>query len=91
VCTSGALTARSLSPRVVWWCSRLGLGSAVDKVWWRRRHEHRGGKGSMPNKVVAVGAHLRIMSTVRGGGDEASGSMLFQGGRGTPVVGDKGD
>jgi hypothetical protein len=46
----------------------------------------------MPNKVVAVGAHLRIMSTVRGGGgDEASGSMLFQGGRGTPVVGDKGD
>jgi hypothetical protein len=67
VCTSGALTARSLSLRAVWWRSRLGLGSAVDKVWWRRRHEHRGGKGSMPNKVVAVGAHPRIMSKVRGG------------------------
>jgi hypothetical protein len=44
-----------------------GSGSPADKVLRGRRCEHQGGKGSTPNKEVVAGAHLRTVSTVRGG------------------------
>jgi hypothetical protein len=55
-------------------------GSPTDKVSWGRRFEHRGGSGSTPNMVAAVGVHPIDESTMRG--KKGGGSSTFQGGGG---------
>jgi hypothetical protein len=44
-----------------------GPGSPANKVWPGRWRGHQRDKGSPPDNEAAVGAHLRVMLTVREG------------------------